>query len=277
MFIICKNRIVYVYKFSKSEYNKMRNFTKQYINGEWVDSASGETIDVINPATEEVMGKIANGNEEDVNKAVDAADKVYLEFRHSSVDERRELLDKIVKEYQNRKNDLIEAITDELGAPLSVSENVHYQMGLNHFTAARDALDSFQFEEQRGDDLVVKEAIGVAGLVTPWNFPTNQTSLKLAAAFAAGSPVVLKPSEETPFAAIILAEIFDKAGVPKGVFNLVNGDGSGVGNPLSEHPKVRMMSFTGSGPTGSKLWKKLQKTSKSVSRIGWEITLYRIR
>lgn len=251
--------------FLRSEYNKMRNFTKQYINGEWVDSASGETIDVINPATEEVMGKIANGNEEDVNKAVDAADKVYLEFRHSSVEERRELLDKIVKEYQNRKNDLIEAITDELGAPLSVSENVHYQMGLNHFTAARDALDSFQFEEQRGDDLVVKEAIGVAGLVTPWNFPTNQTSLKLAAAFAAGSPVVLKPSEETPFAAIILAEIFDKAGVPKGVFNLVNGDGSGVGNPLSEHPKVRMMSFTGSGPTGSKIMEKAAKDFKKVS------------
>ena len=251
--------------FLRSEYNKMRNFTKQYINGEWVDSASGETIDVINPATEEVMGKIAKGNEEDVNKAVDAADKVYLEFRHSSVEERRELLDKIVKEYQNRKNDLIEAITDELGAPLSVSENVHYQMGLNHFTAARDALDSFQFEEQRGDDLVVKEAIGVAGLVTPWNFPTNQTSLKLAAAFAAGSPVVLKPSEETPFAAIILAEIFDKVGVPKGVFNLVNGDGSGVGNPLSEHPKVRMMSFTGSGPTGSKIMEKAAKDFKKVS------------
>lgn len=251
--------------FLRSEYNKMRNFTKQYINGEWVDSASGETIDVINPATEEVMGKIAKGNEEDVNKAVDAADKVYLEFRHSSVEERRELLDKIVKEYQNRKNDLIEAITDELGAPLSVSENVHYQMGLNHFTAARDALDSFQFEEQRGDDLVVKEAIGVAGLVTPWNFPTNQTSLKLAAAFAAGSPVVLKPSEETPFAAIILAEIFDKVGVPKGVFNLVNGDGSGVGNPLSEHSKVRMMSFTGSGPTGSKIMEKAAKDFKKVS------------
>ena len=277
MFITCKNRIVYVYIFSRSEYNKMRNFTKQYINGEWVDSASGETIDVINPATEEVMGKIAKGNEEDVNKAVDAADKVYLEFRHSSVEERRELLDKIVKEYQNRKNDLIEAITDELGAPLSVSENVHYQMGLNHFTAARDALDSFQFEEQRGDDLVVKEAIGVAGLVTPWNFPTNQTSLKLAAAFAAGSPVVLKPSEETPFAAIILAEIFDKVGVPKGVFNLVNGDGSGVGNPLSEHPKVRMMSFTGSGPTGSKIMEKAAKDFKKCLLNWVEITLYRIR
>lgn len=243
----------------------MRHFTKQYINGEWVDSASGETIEVINPATEEVIGSVAKGNEEDVNKAVEAADNVYLDFRHSSVEYRRDLLDKIVKEYENRKEDIVQAITDELGAPLSISEKVHYQMGLNHFTAARDALDSFEFEEQRGDDLVVKEAIGVAGLVTPWNFPTNQTSLKLAAAFAAGSTVVLKPSEETPFAAVILAEIFDKVGVPKGVFNLVNGDGEGVGNPLSEHPKVRMMSFTGSGPAGSKIMEKAAKDFKKVS------------
>lgn len=243
----------------------MRQFTKQYINGEWVDSTSGEIIDVINPATEEVIGSVAKGNEEDVNKAVEAADNVYLDFRHSTVEYRRDLLDKIVKEYENRKEDIIQAITDELGAPLSVSENVHYQMGLNHFTAARDALDNFEFEERRGDDLVVKEAIGVSGLVTPWNFPTNQTSLKLAAAFAAGSPVVLKPSEETPFAAVILAEIFDKVGMPKGVFNLVNGDGEGVGNPLSEHPKVRMMSFTGSGPTGSKIMEKAAKDFKKVS------------
>ncbi|MDT4001793.1 aldehyde dehydrogenase family protein, partial [Staphylococcus aureus] len=167
--------------------------------------------------------------------------------------------------YENRKDDIVQAITDELGAPLSLSERVHYQMGLNHFIAARDALDNYEFEERRGDDLVVKEAIGVSGLITPWNFPTNQTSLKLAAAFAAGSPVVLKPSEETPFAAVILAEIFDEVGVPKGVFNLVNGDGAGVGNPLSEHPKVRMMSFTGSGPTGSKIMEKAAKDFKKVS------------
>ncbi|PTF20154.1 aldehyde dehydrogenase family protein [Staphylococcus cohnii] len=243
----------------------MRNFTKQYINGQWVESSSGETLDVINPATEEVAGKIAKGNKEDVDKAVEAADNVYLEFRHSSVEERKELLDKIVQEYKNRKDDIVDAITDELGAPLKVSENVHYQMGLDHFEAARDALDNFEFEERRGDDLVVKEAIGVAGLITPWNFPTNQTSLKLAAAFAAGSPVVLKPSEETPFAAIILAEIFDKVGVPKGVFNLVNGDGQGVGNPLSEHPIVRMMSFTGSGPTGASIMKKAAEDFKKVS------------
>lgn len=243
----------------------MRNFTKQYINGEWVESTSGETLEVINPATEEVAGTIAKGNKEDVEKAVEAADNVYLEFRHTSVKERQDLLDQIVQEYKNRKEDLIQAITDELGAPLSVAENVHYQMGLDHFEAARDALNDFQFEERRGDDLVVKEAIGVSGLITPWNFPTNQTSLKLAAAFAAGSPVVFKPSEETPFAAIILAEIFDKVGVPKGVFNLVNGDGQGVGNPLSEHPKVRMMSFTGSGPTGSSIMKKAAEDFKKVS------------
>lgn len=243
----------------------MKDHIKQYINGEWIDSESGETIDVINPATGEAFGRIAQGNAEDVDKAAQAAHDVYIEFRNTPVEERRAMLDRIVTEYENRKDDLIDAITDELGSPLDKSEKVHYQMGLNHFAAARDALDNFQFEEQRGENLVVKEAIGVAGLITPWNFPTNQTSLKLSAAFAAGSPVVLKPSEETPFAAVILAEIFDKAGVPKGVFNLVNGDGEGVGNPLSEHPKVRIMSFTGSGRTGSKIMEKASVDFKKVS------------
>ncbi|MFT2204859.1 aldehyde dehydrogenase family protein [Staphylococcus chromogenes] len=243
----------------------MRDQIKQYINGEWVDSASGETLEVINPATEEVFGHIAKGNKEDVDQAVKAANDVYLEFRNTPVKERQAMLGRIVDEYKKRKDDLIEAMTLELGTPVTKSENIHYQMGLNHFQEAHDALDCFEFEEQRGDSLVVKEAIGVAGLITPWNFPTNQTSLKLAAAFAAGSPVVLKPSEETPFAALILAEIFEAAGVPKGVFNLVNGDGEGVGNPLSEHPDVRMMSFTGSGPTGSKIMEKASKDFKKVS------------
>ncbi|MDT0680944.1 aldehyde dehydrogenase family protein [Staphylococcus chromogenes] len=243
----------------------MRDQIKQYINGEWVDSASGETLEVINPATEEVFGHIAKGNKEDVDQAVKAANDVYLEFRNTPVKERQAMLGRIVDEYKKRKDDLIEAMTLELGTPVTKSENIHYQMGLNHFQEAHDALDRFEFEEQRGDSLVVKEAIGVAGLITPWNFPTNQTSLKLAAAFAAGSPVVLKPSEETPFAALILAEIFEAVGVPKGVFNLVNGDGEGVGNPLSEHPDVRMMSFTGSGPTGSKIMEKASKDFKKVS------------
>lgn len=243
----------------------MRDQVRQYINGEWIDSASGETMEVINPATEEVIGHIAKGNKEDVDKAVEAARNVYVEFRNKPVKERQALLGKIVEEYKNRKDDLIEAMTLELGSPVTKSEEVHYQMGLNHFQAAYDALDNFQFEEQRGDNLVVKEAIGVAGLITPWNFPTNQTSLKLAAAFAAGSPVVLKPSEMTTYAAIILAEIFDKVGVPKGVFNLVNGGGEGVGNPLTEHPDVRMVSFTGSGATGSKIMEKASKDFKKVS------------
>ncbi|MCD2477116.1 aldehyde dehydrogenase [Mammaliicoccus lentus] len=243
----------------------MRQDVKQYINGEWVDSHSGQTLDVINPATEEVAGKIAAGNKEDVDDAVAAAKSVYVKFRNTSVEERKALLERIADEYENRKEDLIDAMTDELGSPIEKSESVHYQMGLNHFREASKAIDRIEFEERRGDDLVVKEGIGVAGLVTPWNFPTNQTSLKLAGAFAAGSPVVLKPSEETPFAAIILAEIFEKVGVPKGVFNLVNGDGEGVGNPLSEHPDVRMMSFTGSGPTGRKIMEKAAQDFKKVS------------
>ncbi|OEL03308.1 aldehyde dehydrogenase [Staphylococcus succinus] len=239
--------------------------TKQYINGQWVESHSNETMDVINPATEEAFGKIAKGNAQDVEDAVNAADSVYLEFRHSSIEYRKNLLNDIVKEYENRKADLVEAMTLELGTPVTASENVHYEMGLSHFKAARDALDNFNFRERRGNNIVIKEAIGVAGLITPWNFPTNQTALKLAGAFAAGSTVVLKPSEETPFAAIILAEIFDKVGIPKGVFNLVNGDGLGVGNPISENEKIRMVSFTGSGNTGSKIMEKASKDFKKVS------------
>lgn len=246
----------------------MKNYTKQYINGEWIDSTSGEVINVINPATEEIYGKIAKGNREDVDKAVEAADAVYLKFRNMPVEDRKSMLDRIVTEYEKRKDDIIEAITSELGSPRSKSDKVHYEMGLSHFKAARDALDDFQFEERRGDALVIKEAIGVSGLITPWNFPTNQTSLKLSAAMAAGSPVILKPSEETPFAAIILAEIFDAADVPKGVFNLVNGDGDGVGTPLSSHPKVRMMSFTGSGATGSKI---MEKASWDFKRVALEL------
>lgn len=243
----------------------LTDYTKQYINGEWIKSNSKETIDVINPATEEVFATVASGNKEDVDKAVAAAHDVYLDFRVSPVKERKALLERIAVEYEKRKVDLINTITNELGSPLSVSENAHYNAGLNHFKTAAEVLDSFKFEEQRDDALIVKESIGVAGLITPWNFPTNQTALKLSAAFAAGSPVVLKPSEETPVTAIILAEIFEAAGVPKGVFNLVNGNGENVGIPLSQHPDVRMMSFTGSGRAGSSIMEKAAVDFKRVS------------
>ena len=234
----------------------MKNYNKQFINGEWVNSTSSETIEVINPATEEVFATVASGNKEDVDKAVAAANSVYLEFRHTPVKERQAMLERIADEYEKRKDDLIDTITNELGSPLKVSDQSHFSAGLNHFRTAAKTLDTFEFEEQREDALIVKESIGVAGLITPWNFPTNQTALKLSAAFAAGSPVVLKPSEETPVTACILAEIFEAAEVPKGVFNLVNGDGENVGIPLSEHPDVRMMSFTGSGRAGQSIMEK---------------------
>ncbi|MCA1029183.1 aldehyde dehydrogenase family protein [Cytobacillus kochii] len=243
----------------------MRNYTKHYINGEWVTSTGSKTIDVINPATEEVMGKISSGTEEDLDKAVAAAKAAFPSFSQTSVEERIELLERICQEYEKRKDDIIEVITEELGSPVKRSNKVHYQMGLQHFKQAVEELKTFKFEEERGNTLVRKESIGVAGLITPWNFPTNQTSTKLASAFAAGSTVVLKPASNTPFAAMILAEIFEAAGLPKGVFNLVTGSGSTIGNGISSHPDIDFVSFTGSGEVGQKIMENAASTIKKVS------------
>lgn len=243
----------------------MVNKTQQYIDGRWVSSNSGKVLEVINPATESIIGTVANGNEQDVDAAVNAADSVYIQFKNTSVQERQEMLDRIITEYEKRKDDFIDTITNELGCPIEKARATHYETGKQHFSIARDALNTFEFEEQNGSSLVVKESIGVAGLITPWNFPTNQATKKLAAAFAAGSPVVLKPSEETPLSAVILAEVFDAADVPRGVFNLVNGDGKNVGGPLSRHPKVRVVSFTGSVNTGSNIMSEASKDIKKVS------------
>lgn len=243
----------------------MRNHLKHFINGEWVESTGSKTIDVINPATEEVIGRVSDGTKEDLDKAVAAARAAFSSFSETSKEERIRLLNRIADEYEKRKNDLIEVITEELGSPLSTSEKFHYNMGLAHFREAAKALETFQFEEKRGATLVRKEPIGVSGLITPWNFPTNQTSTKLASAFAAGCTVILKPSELTPFAAILLAEIFQAAGVPKGVFNLVNGTGEVVGNGISSHPDIDFVSFTGSGPVGQKITENAAKTIKKVA------------
>src|SRR5699024_10434556 len=176
---------------------------QHYINGSWVDSTDSQVIDVINPATEE-----------DLNKAVKAANQAFPSFSKTTSKERIDLLNRIVEEYEKRKDDLIQTVTKELGVPLKLSETAHYNMGMQHFKQAAKELETFQFEKQQGETLIRKEPIGVSGLITPWNFPTNQTSTKIASAFAAGSTVVLKPSELTPFAAIILAEVFEAAGVP---------------------------------------------------------------
>lgn len=243
----------------------MRNELKHYINGEWVESTGSDTIDVINPATEEVIGKISSGTKEDLNKAVEAAQAALSSFSKTTKEERIEMLEKITAEYEKRKDDIIETITDELGSPLKISEKVHYNMGYQHFSEAAKSLNDFSFSEDRGDHKIVKETVGVSGLITPWNFPTNQTSTKIASAFAAGSPVVLKPSEITPYAAIILAEIFDAAGVPKGVFNLVNGLGDTIGDGISSHPDIDFVSFTGSVGTGQKIMENASKTIKNFA------------
>ncbi|MGE7121557.1 aldehyde dehydrogenase family protein [Peribacillus sp. NPDC046944] len=243
----------------------MHNYIQQYINGEWVDSTSTETIEVINPATEKVIGKISAGTKEDVDRAVEAARAAFPSFSRMDIEDRIKLLENIAKEYENRKDDLVKVITEELGSPITRSEQIQYEMGLQHFKKAAELLKSFEFTEQRGNTLIKKEAIGVAGLITPWNFPTNQPSTKLASAFAAGSTVVLKPAAMTPFAAIILAEIFDKAGLPKGVFNLVNGSGSTIGDAISSHPGIDFVSFTGSGPVGTKIMENAAQDIKKVS------------
>lgn len=243
----------------------MLNHTKQYINGEWVESTGSHTIEVVNPATEEVIGKISSGTEEDVNRAVQAAKEAFPTFSKMSVNDRVKLLEDIAEEYANRKEDLIKIMTEELGAPITKSEEIHYQMGLTHFKQAAEELKTFKFTEERGNSYIQKEPIGVSGLITPWNFPTNQISTKLASALAAGSTLVVKPASKTPFASIILAEIFDKVGVPKGVFNLVNGSGSTVGEAISSHPNVDFVSFTGSGAVGSSLMKNAADDIKNVS------------
>ncbi|MFG6150198.1 aldehyde dehydrogenase family protein [Halobacillus sp. B23F22_1] len=243
----------------------MRNYIKHYINGEWVESTGSETEEVINPATEEVIGKISLGTKEDLDKAVKAARDAFPSFSQTTKEERVEMLENIAEEYENRKDEIIETITDELGSPLEISENIHFMMGYNHFSQAAESLKEFSFIEEHGGHTRMKESIGVSGLITPWNFPTNQTSTKIASAFAAGSPVVLKPAELTPFAAVILTEIFDKVGVPKGVFNLVNGSGSVIGDGISSHPDIDFVSFTGSGATGEKIMKNASETIKKVA------------
>ncbi|GAA0441012.1 aldehyde dehydrogenase family protein [Lentibacillus halophilus] len=246
----------------------MRDNLKQYINGEWIESTDSQTMEVINPATEEVMGHISAGTKEDLDKAVKAARKAFPSFAQTSRQYRIDLLETIADEYAKRKDELIEVMTEELGAPLKVSENVHYMMGYSHFKQAAEELRNFSFSEKREKSTIMKEPIGVSGLITPWNFPTNQTSTKIASAFAAGSTVVLKPAEVTPYAAMILAEIFEAAGLPKGVFNLVNGTGEDVGNAISSHPDIDFVSYTGSGIAGSKV---MENAAKDIKKVALEL------
>jgi len=236
-----------------------------YINGQWVEPSTTQTVDVINPATEEVVATIAMGSEQDVNAAVAAARKAFESYSQTSREERIALLERILEIFQRRSDEFAQAISLEMGAPAKLSKYAQAPSGTGHFAAALKALKEFEFEERIGNTLVVKEPIGVCGLITPWNWPINQLACKIAPALATGCTMVLKPSEVAPLSALLLAEVLDEAGVPAGVFNLINGDGPTVGSAMSAHPDIDMMSFTGSTGAGRQVMKNGADTIKRVA------------
>ena len=246
----------------------MRDMLQFYINGEWVDPVTPSPLDVINPATELVCGRISLGGVEDVNKAVQAAKYAAESFAATTREERLDLLQGILDRLLERNDEIATAIMEEMGAPWALAKHAQAPSGHQQFQGALKALQNFEFEELIGTTLVAKEAIGPCALITPWNWPINQVACKVAPALAAGCTMVLKPSEIAPFDAMILAEIIHDSGVPAGVFNLVNGDGPVVGSALSSHPDIAMVSFTGSTRAGVAV---AQNAAPSVKRVAQEL------
>ncbi len=242
----------------------MRDYTRFYINGEWVEPVAPKTLDVINPANEEVCGRISLGAAADVDRAVAAARTAFASFSQTSREERLALLERIVAEYKKRYDDMAAAITEEMGAPASLAQQAQAAIGSMHFQTAIGILKDYEFETLRGSTLIAREPIGVCGFITPWNWPVNQMACKVAPALAVGCTMVLKPSEVAPFSGIVLAEILAAAGVPPGVFNLVNGDGPGVGAAISAHPDIDLVSFTGSTRAGVEVARAAAATVKRV-------------
>ncbi len=244
----------------------MREYLKFYIDGHWLDPVELRPLDVENPATEQVCGRIALGGSADVDKAVAAARRAFDPWSQSRREDRLELLAALLAEYQRRSGDLAEAVSEEMGAPPALAAGPQVQMGVGHLVTAMEVLRNFAFEESRGSTLVVREPIGVCALITPWNWPLNQIACKVFPALAAGCTMVLKPSEVAPFSGQIFTEIVDAAGVPGGVYNMVHGDGSGVGVALSSHPGVDMVSFTGSTRAGIEVARNAAPTVKRVAQ-----------
>lgn len=244
----------------------MTHDTQFFIGGRWVDSLGMKRLDVIDPATEQTTATIALGSQADVDRAVGAACEALPDWSSTSAAGRAALLMKIADELDARKDDFANAICREIGAPLAFARDRQAAWGPIHLRVAAKALESFEFERRLGNTLVCKEPIGVAALITPWNWPVNQISSKIAPALAAGCTVVLKPSELSPLSAIIWAEVMEKAGVPAGVFNLIQGNGEEVGTALSRHPCVDMVSFTGSTRAGILVAKNAADTVKRVTQ-----------
>ena len=242
----------------------MRDYLQFYIDGRWVDPVEPKSLDVINPATEDVAGRISLGSAADVDRAVEAARRAFDSYSRTSREDRIELLSNIVAEYQKRYADMAAAITEEMGAPAWLASQAQAALGIGHLQTALAVLKEYQFTEARGSTLIAKEPIGVCGFITPWNWPVNQIAAKVVPALAVGCTMVLKPSEIAPFSAIVWTEICHAAGVPAGVFNLVNGDGPSVGAAIASHPDIDMVSFTGSTRAGIEVAKNAAATVKRV-------------
>jgi len=235
-----------------------------YIDGKWVDPVTPKTLDVINPSTEEPFARISMGSKADVDKAVAAAKKAFASFSQTTKKDRIELLQAIIAAYQKRLPEIAQAIHDEMGAPLWLANAAQAPAALGHIGTTLQALTEFAFEVPRGNNRIRYEPVGVCGLITPWNWPINQIAAKVAPAIAAGCTMVLKPSEVAPINGVLFAQVMDDAGVPAGVFNLVNGDGPTVGAAMSAHPDIDMMSFTGSTRAGAAVSKAAADTVKRV-------------
>jgi aldehyde dehydrogenase (NAD+) len=244
----------------------MRHAQQFYIGGEWVEPATDDTLPVVNPATEEVIATIAMGSQLDVDAAVAAASAAFEGWSTSSVGDRLALLDRIIEIYKTRMGEIGAIIRQELGAPAALALHGQAGAGLVHFRTVRRVLAEFEFECASATTLIVREPVGVCGLITPWNWPINQIACKVAPALAAGCTMVLKPSEVAPLNAVIFTEVLGEAGVPAGVFNLVHGDGPTVGAALSSHPDVDMVSFTGSTRAGVDVARNAAPTVKRVAQ-----------
>ena len=246
----------------------MRDFLQFYINGAWVDPVTSQTHEVINPSTETAFARISMGSAADVDRAVKAARAAFGAYSQATVEERAALLERVIAEYMKRYADIAAAISQEMGAPAALAQGGQAGSGIGHLKTALAVLRSYKFEEMRGTTRLVKEPIGVCGLITPWNWPMNQVLCKVAPALATGCTIVLKPSEMSPVSAMIFAEVMHAAAVPPGVFNLVNGDGPQVGAAIASHPDVDLVSFTGSTRAGVAV---AQAAAPTVKRVHQEL------
>ncbi len=244
----------------------MKKYSNFYIDGQWVAPVQPKYIDVINPATETAFAEVALGSAADVDRAVVAARQAFDSYSQTPVKERLALLARIAEVYESRYDEMAQTISQEMGAPITMATTQQAAVGLGHIRTAHKVLKNYTFEHVHEGNTIRKEAIGVCGLITPWNWPINQIASKLGSALAAGCTVILKPSEIAPLSAILLTEILDEAGVPKGVFNLLQGYGPEVGEAMSAHPDIDMMSFTGSTRGGIAVAKTSAETVKRIAQ-----------